>query len=229
VVCFLYFWCLDCFTVLLFYCWVWRVVFFEPCLFRNMIEVEKSFILLDDQIEDLVKDAVLFEEIVNHDVYYDEKDWRLLKSDIHLRLRNGVIEMKKMVPGLKKSSGVGISGFFEEMTDHNQIKKVLGIESNINLADVLPSQRFYVLAKYQIKRTSYKIDQFRIDVDQTDFGYNMVDIEILVDDENMAIKAEGEIAQFAQTHSLGNSPHRDKLREYLFQFRRDEFEKYLKG
>ena len=62
-----------------------------------MIEVEKRFFYTEEQLAALIEDAQFVSVKVNHDIYYDHPDYRLISKNIRLRSRNGVFELKILI------------------------------------------------------------------------------------------------------------------------------------
>src|ERR1035437_2614520 len=112
-----------------------------------MIEVEKKFQPTEEKLKSLLEHAEFLGEIINHDIYYDYNDFRLLKQDIRLRNRNGSFELK-----LGKSSGVA-----EEIEEEEKIKKYF--DTSRPIQDFIKENLILVI-DYKAKRRKYKKEEF---------------------------------------------------------------------
>ena len=167
-----------------------------------MIEVEKKFQPTEEKLKSLLEHAEFLGEIINHDIYYDYNDFRLLKQDIRLRNRNGSFELK-----LGKSSGVA-----EEIEEEEKIKKYFNTSRPIQ--DFIKENLILVI-DYKAKRRKYKKEEFTIDVDEMDFGYNLCEIELLVGKEEEIKDAEDKIINLAKEYSFEIKKLPSKRVEYL--------------
>ena len=64
-------------------------------------------------------------------------------------------------------------------------------------------------------RRKYKDGQFVIDLDEIDFGYNIGEIELLVNDKSAMEEAVAQILDFANKKGLVIAPVRGKVIEYI--------------
>lgn len=172
-----------------------------------MIEVEKKFKLTKGQLESLLRESEFVCTKDNHDIYYDYKDYRLLKSNIKLRNRNGNFELK-----IKTSTGVNI-----EIEKIEEIKKYFKI---INL-DNFVKENLQIIIDYKTTRNEYKNDEFIIDHDVTDFDYELCEIELMVNNNNEEEKAKQKILEFALAHNFNIDKVLSKRMEYLRRFKPD--------
>lgn len=177
-----------------------------------MIEVEKKFEPTEEQIKKITKDAIFIGELKNHDIYYDYTDFSLFQKSWKLRNRNGKFE-------LKMSIGKGAE---KEVEDDEEIKKFLGISED--LASFVSSQ-LTPFIDFVNNRKKYKKDGFNIDIDETNFGMNSCDVEILVENENEIEGAKKKIEDFAKEHNLKDESGLSKRANYLKTFNPDLFQK----
>ena len=72
-------------------------------------------------------------------------------------------------------------------------------------------------------RTKYRKDGFNIDLDDvnfdSDFDYQLAEIELLISDDENELEATQKILEFAKKHGLTDEPIRGKVIEYLMQKR----------
>lgn len=174
-----------------------------------MIEVEKKFQPTGEQLEALLAGAEFLEEVVNHDAYYDYPDYRLFKNNTWLRDRNGNFELK-----IKKGTFAG-----EEIETKIGIEKYLHIE---NLGEFVKND-LMVIMQWETRRKKYKKEDFNLDIDETSFGYKVLEIELMVRNEEEIKGAEDKILALAARYNFPIKDLPSKRREY---FRLVEPEKY---
>jgi predicted adenylyl cyclase CyaB len=160
-----------------------------------MIEVEKKFQPTEEQLKALLVDAKLIKEKELIDVYYDTSDFYFAKKGMRLRSRGGVYELKI---GASKKSEAQVA---REMTDEKEILQVLGFTAEKTLADLV-KEKLQVACKIVSQRKEYSKLGFTIDVDITDFGYNVTEIELIVANEADVKQAEEKVLSFAQSFGL---------------------------
>ncbi len=180
-----------------------------------MIEVEKKFQPTKEALDSLLKDAEFIALKINHDIYYDYPDYRLLKEEIRFRLRNNKFELK-----IKKKKGVS-----EEIENEEEIKKYFKTE--VSLKDFI-SKNLIPIMEYKVTRREYKKGEFTIDLDEMDFGYNMCEIEILVDSEDKIKEAEEKIIHLAKEHNIEHKKMQSKRGEYLKRLKPEVYD-FLRG
>ena len=160
-----------------------------------MIEVEKKFQPTKEQLENLLEGAIFLKEKSIHDVYYDFEDFRLFKKDLRLRIRNSGFELKVYKPETN-----GRQRIADEYTSDDDIKKVLNISNGDLEKFVLDNMR--VVCDFNTNRREYNKEGFTIDIDTTDFGFGVVEIEFLVENESDINMAEQKILNFAEKFKL---------------------------
>lgn len=167
-----------------------------------MIEVEKKFSLENIELDKFLGDLEFVGEVLNHDIYYDYPDYRLLKNKIYLRNRNGNFELK-----IKKGDGI-----YQEIEDENKIASYFKVES---LKDFIDKELAPAI-DFKNSRKKYKKEDFHIDIDDMDFGYKEGEIELLVEKEEEIKKAEERIYEFFKKYNLQKlSGDASKKRVYL--------------
>jgi len=169
-----------------------------------MIEVEKKFIPTEENLKILLTDALFIGEVTNHDIYYDYPDYRFLKGNIAFRNRNGNFELK-----IQSDSGI-----HQEIEDKKEIEKYFGISDlqefvNENLISAI---------EYRTARKKYKKENFNLDIDETDFGYQVGEIELMVEKEEDVKNAEDKIKEFALKNNLSLGKGLSKKKAYLKKF-----------
>lgn len=158
-----------------------------------MIEVEKKFQPTLEQLAAFVEDAEFLGEIENIDTYYDMPDFALGKKGFKLRQRNKDYELKVQMSNFNDYTQAN----YDEITEEPKILEKLGYPNDANLEQII-RDKMEILCSIRTKRKKYKKAGFNIDVDETDFGYNMVEIEFMVNNESEISDAEKKIEIFGQ-------------------------------
>lgn len=178
-----------------------------------MIEIEKKFILSSSDKERLLNGAEMIGTKIFTDVYYDNGTYDLTKKDWWLRSRDGRFELK-IPAGTSGRNGIETNQY-EEFEDDEAIKRQLNIVTEKPLRDSLALSGFEPFATMTTTREKYKKDGFGIDIDSMDFGFNIAEIEVMIDDWKRAEEAKRRIIAFAEQHDLSTAPVRGKVLEYL--------------
>jgi adenylate cyclase class IV len=169
-----------------------------------MIEVEKKFRPTEEQLLLIIRDAEFLGEKTLKDLYYDYPDYRLLKNKVYLRNRNGNFELKV---GDDETEGTS-----EEIENEAGIKNYFKIKEPViefiknNLVNVI---------EWECKRREYKKDGFTIDIDELDFGYKCVEVELLVANMKEVDAAHEKIINFGLKNGLEIKDIPAKRYEYL--------------
>jgi len=183
-----------------------------------MIEVEKKFQPTKEQLEKLLQGAEFLGEKVNHDIYYDYDDLRLFHDNIKLRNRNGNFELK-----IDKKVGNNDSDIIShEIEDEEEIKTYLHI--NIPLEQYIQNNMI-IFSDYINNRKKYKKGEFTIDVDNMDFGYELCEVELLVDSEEKAKEASDSILSFVKQFGIEIQKIPSKRETYLLLKKPELYEK----
>ena len=148
-------------------------------------------------------------EVVNRDAYYDYPDYRLFKNNVWLRNRNGNFELK-----IKKGTFAG-----------EEIETQTGIEKHFHTGNLneFVKNNLVVIMQWDTKRKKYKKEDFNLDVDETSFGYKVLEIELMVENEEEIKEAENKILTLATRYNFPIKDLPSKRREY---FRVVQPEKY---
>jgi adenylate cyclase class IV len=174
-----------------------------------MIEVEKKFQPTDGQLSRLLVGAQFINEQKHTDIYYDLPDFSYLRKDTHFRKRDDKYELKIKMPVLSKHTSR-----FEEIDDETDILERLGFDRNAGLEKII-KENMIISCVIKTKRRKYKKDEFIIDIDKTDFGYNVCEIELLVESETEMNQAEEKIIAFAKKFDFPIEKLPGKVKECL--------------
>ncbi len=182
-----------------------------------MIEIEKKFLLDEAARRRLLEGAQFLQEVIIHDIYYDTADFQLTKQDNWLRNRNGKFELKMALTGEKAKSSQPVSTY-KEIASDTGIRKELKIKLSSDLETDLLARGYKPYARWTNTRRKYTKDGFNIDVDSLDFGYEVVEIELMVESPADADSAAKKIIDFATQNGLALDYVYGKNAEYLRRF-----------
>jgi len=179
-----------------------------------MIEVEKKFAPTKKQLDKLLLGAKFLKEITFKDTYFDKKDFSLILADKWLRLRDNRLELKLPLGpiGHTKNS----LDLYDEITDEMKIRQILNLPKVRNITKALGNGGYHIIASFITTRRKYKKGGFNIDVDQIDFGYNLVEIETLITNDSKIKIAGKRIINFAKENGLEIEYVRGKFVEYIW-------------
>lgn len=180
-----------------------------------MIEVEKKFILDESQQKRLLDGAEFQMEKTLADTYFDTSDLALGRSNRWLRSRNGKFELKIPVAAVEP----GLFNEYHELESENEIRVALKLLGGKSLVEALVDHNYLPQATMVTTRKEYKKEGFTIDLNEFDFGYQIVEIELMVSGESEVESARRRIADFAVRHQLTMAPVRGKLFEYWRRFK----------
>jgi predicted adenylyl cyclase CyaB len=181
-----------------------------------MIEIEKKFILTSAQEKHLKNGAKFLGEKVFTDIYFDKNDYELTKNDIWLRMRDKQIELKMPVETEGKKSKMCCNRY-EEFVLENDVRQMLNLSKGNDLLGDLKNSGFRPFASITTRREKFKKDKFTIDIDACDFGYSIVEIELMVDDKTLISDAEKQIIAFAEKLNFSTKAVHGKVIEFLLR------------
>ena len=164
-----------------------------------MIEVEKKFIVQQDELARLTRGARFLSEVKHTDVYYDTADHALTRKDIWLRTREGKFELKFPVSAV---GAVRRIIAYDEIENDAAIREKLGIPDGEPLAGFLGKLGYLPFATITTTRSKYEKDGFHIDADNADFGYSVLEIELMVASEDEVKAAYRRILDFAAANGI---------------------------
>ena len=190
-----------------------------------MIEIEKKFLLSEEETQKLIKGSKFVGEIRLEDTYYDLLGFSMMKHDKYLRSRNGKFELK--LPA-------GDRGKFEvdryrEIENETEISKELSL-GNGKIKDELREAGYFVVAQINSVRKKYKMGEFTVDIDVTDFGYNLAEVELMASSEGDIEDVVQRILSFAREAGIKVLPKTDvrrKLLEYLYRQKPEVYEEIV--
>lgn len=190
-----------------------------------MIEVEKKFLLTEEEKQRLLKDAQFLVEKVFTDVYYDTSDWSLTRKDVWLRRRGNNYELKVPVNYDIYSKGHVLDQYREFETVEGITEFLnLFIPKGSSLEEILEKAGYKTFCTLTTTRKKYIKDGYNIYLDYVDFGYTIAEIELMVSDESEVSKATDNILDFAKSHGMSISKVRGKVAEFLSRYSPVHFE-----
>lgn len=189
-----------------------------------MIEVEKKFLIDKSELSGLLEGAEFVSEKKITDVYWDTSDHSLTTKDLWLRLREGRFELK--VPTLE--GGKRLVDQYEELDSDDQITSKLNLEAG-DLEKILKGAGYNPFASITTLRKKYKKEGFIIDVDEVDFGYNIVEVELMVSDKSEISDAINKIFSFANSYGLKVGQVRGKIVEYIKRNRQEHYKALIES
>jgi len=175
-----------------------------------MIEVEKKFQPTEEQLTDFLKDAEFKSEKENIDIYYDMPNFALGKKGFKLRKRNKGYELKIQLGDFSDYTNAK----YQEIETEPEILEKLGFAKDSSLEQII-KEKMEILCSIKTKRKEYRKGEFVIDVDETDFGYNMIEVELMVEDESKIPEAEKKIADLGAVFEASNKKLPGKIAECL--------------
>lgn len=168
------------------------------------VEVERKFkVTADTKIKLVEFGAELHKERAFLDRYYDNPDYSLTLKDCWLRQRNGSWELKVVSGKLIK-----LASQYQEITKSNEIVDFLVNHfhradlSNVPINQVIQRLNLEPFVEFTTTRQTYFLPECTIDLDLTDFGYQVGEIEVMASDTSQIPRALNTITLMAE--KLGN-------------------------
>ena len=187
-----------------------------------MIEVEKKFLLDEGDKARLVMGADFLGRKVITDLIYDAPDYHVTCSDMILRSRDGNFELKVPVHEDHNAQTRLVDQYRELETD-DEIRQYLKIPGQGTLAHDLMCCGYAPFVTLVTVREKYHYSEFQIDIDEVDFGFNVVEIEMMVAETSEVRDALQKIVAFASSRGLSRTPHGGKIMEYIRRHRPDHY------
>lgn len=194
---------------------------------KPVIEVEVKFKLAPQDEAKIARIAKFKRETKFVDRYFDTRSFALTKNDTWLRLRDSNWECKvPPMPGAGSGKTLSHVDQYRELDTEASIYHFLQQQNYLvatpshpsgPLLDILVNHGFYQFANIASVRRKYQFGKFNIDLDITDFGYSIGEVELQVEEESEAAQAKREIEQFVHEHGLDAGRIRGKVLEYIFR------------
>lgn len=180
-----------------------------------VIEVEKKFRLCTGDGPRLTRRAEFLGQEVFTDIYFDDSNFSLISRDIWLRARDGKFELK--LPLDKARASERVIDRYDELKEGWDIRKALKLGQTGTFREALQRARYEPFVSLKTTRRRYKNGDFTIVFDSMDYGYQLAEVEIMVEDAFDMEKATERILGFARKNGLSLKPPRGKLLEYFYR------------
>jgi adenylate cyclase class IV len=187
-----------------------------------VIEVEKKVALDAGSRACLLSGATRRGRVTFRDTYYDSSQYDLTKRDRWLRDRNGGYELK-VAHHRRATPGGRLYDHFEELTEHAAIRETLGLTGTVPLRAALLEAGFSPFCVIATLRERYAVGEFTIDIDATDFGYEVAEVELVLDDLTERTAAQSRIARFLEERGVPIQPVEGKVSAYLREFSKEHY------
>ncbi len=189
-----------------------------------MIEVEIKVSLEGEAEKKLIEGAQLLSEKTIDDAYYDTADYGLTTRDFWLRKRNGRFELKKPVNN-EWEFDKRKANQYEELEDDEAIKTALDLPKESSLETELQACGYTVFCRVVSTRRKYRNQEFAVDLDKADFGFELGEVELMVEDALKAEEAEKKILAFLEEKGISTEVRKTgKIIEYIKRFNPNQYE-----
>lgn len=194
---------------------------------KEEIEVEIKVPLEGDFRERLLAGAVLVRRVELRDVYFDDASFSLTLADKWLRERNGKFELKQPPEGGSRIGETAVQRYVEVSCD-GEILSALGLLEGDDMAEVLRRAGIKPFAVIKSVRQKFKRKKFAIDIDETEFGYSLAEVELMAKDEQGVEEAQKEIMAFLAECGIGDVKRQlGKVAVYLRENSPEHFKKLV--
>ncbi len=193
-----------------------------------MIEVEKKFIMTEQDKDLLTQNAQFLNERVFTDIYYDTDNFSLTTQDKWLRARENRFELK--VPLHQETER--LADQYDEIESEEKIRQILNFPSDGGLATDLEKNGYLSFCICKTTRRKYRNGLFILDLDTVDFQnftYNIGEIELMINDKSEIQNAIERILSFAREKNLMIAPVRGKVIEYLKRIKSKHYQALVRA
>jgi adenylate cyclase class IV len=181
-----------------------------------MIELEQKFECSSEAEAKVEKISQFLQEMTFLDSYWDTSDYLLMRNGCFLRTRDDSIELK-IISLPNTNQGMTVA---QEITKRDEISEYLINLIDMDYETLMKSTKSYAII--ETRRRSYKYKEFKIDLDATNFGYNVGEIEIMVEQDKVR---EGSILLQNEFKDLGfKKDKKGKLMTYIERFNPDQYQ-----
>ncbi|KAF2753476.1 hypothetical protein EJ05DRAFT_541972 [Pseudovirgaria hyperparasitica] len=152
---------------------------------KRVLEVERKFAATPTSIQTLRNaSSPIFKHLAPlgrktfRDTYFDREN-ALFGKGVYIRRRNGLWEAKI------RAGGDFINSAFEEVAGEEAVKEVIKEKLHVAIEGVSIEDCLEVAADFVTERESWMVhERFRVDVDETDFGCMVGEVELKEDIED---------------------------------------------
>ncbi|XP_028393347.1 thiamine-triphosphatase-like [Dendronephthya gigantea] len=181
-----------------------------------MFEVEYKF-KIPANFESILREHgwAFLNEIHFVDTYFDSELYRLTLNEHWLRRRDTKWQLKYCTSPGNGTDSVRIDKF-NEVSDESEIhtrlasllnvdEKSLPLDSKVT-SDVVKALGLKPIAEFETFRGKYKLGAFTIDLDRTNFGYELGEIELTCEKQSEMESAASKIYDMANKLEFGPVP-----------------------
>lgn len=178
----------------------------------KQIEIEIKFHFTKEDVENIAKFATFISKDSFTDSYFDTKDYMLTKNNFWLRKREENFELKIPTPNSSKN---GIFSY-QEITNFSsleyEISQVLQIKKS--LRELIKEEILLPYCTFTSYRKKYKYNEFTFDFDETDFGFSIGELEIIVTEDSLK-QGQEKLENYFNSLNLKKSKSIGKLVEFI--------------
>lgn len=169
-----------------------------------MFEVEKKFKIPADFTRVLLEQGWKYLKEINFkDTYFDTEGYELVRNEHWLRQRGTTWQLK--CPTVEKALTSVRIDRYEEIEDEKTIFKRLAIALKVSpnvlftntTNNVVQVFGLKPIAEFESSRTKYRMGSFTIDLDRTNFGYELGEIELMCEKKDQMSEATEKIFDIA--------------------------------
>ena len=141
------------------------------------VEIKRKFKVYDDSDKTVEKKGgKLLETEMFEDKYFDNSCYNLTLSDCWLRKRNSTFEFKT------DSSSSGSETLSDEKAIIQSLQEMFHQKrSHETLLELLDELEFSEFASFQTTRKQFQLDDYTLTLELTDFGFQVGDVSLIVD------------------------------------------------
>jgi adenylate cyclase class IV len=193
------------------------------------IETEKKFFVDDDTLEKIKKQSDFVSKKEFTDTYFDTSNYSLTLDNQWLRKRVTTAGSKyELKVGLQKTKG--LIDNFQEITKEEEIATHLNLSLKERLEEALQKKGFLPFCTFTTTRESYYWNDLKLDFDTTDFGYRIMECEVMVSKKEETLSAEKRIHRFFQEFKIDEKKSVPaKIAVFLSQKNKKHFEELVKA
>jgi len=190
-------------------------------------EIEQKFEPKLESVESLTAEAEFVGEKINHDEYFDNERYSLTTRDVWLRRRNGEFQMK--VPFNEDIKDRTLDRY-QELEGEEAIAEYFDWDLSARSFEDYLNENFAPFIDFESTRQKFgHPGGFTIDIDRTDFDYDMLEIELLVDNKEEMPEAAERIRNEAKKHGLKVGYRYGKVIELIRRQSPEHFKKLVEA
>ena len=170
----------------------------------KMFEVEKKFKIPANFTRVLLEQGWKYsKEIHFKDTYFDTESYGLTRNNYWFRKRDTKWQLKCPTQDERQADSVKIDRYQEieeEKAIFDRLALVLKAESGTIVGETTSNVEIFGLkpiAQFESFRSKYQLGTFTIDLDKTNFGYELGEIEVMCEEKSEMVAATAQIFDMA--------------------------------